>query len=89
MDARINEIFKNIAESEDNCYESVKAVAEGYLKTFAEYTEKNVNKFLSGDATFEDSTLDSDDSESDTYVASSDRDRSFSSLAIAKQVVRK
>lgn len=89
MDARVNEIFKNIAESEDKNYESVKAIAEGYLKTFAEYTEKNVNKFLSGDATFEDSTLDSDDGESDTYVPSSDRDRSFSSLAIAKQVVRK
>lgn len=90
MDARINEIFKNIAESENTDYESVKAIAEAYLKTFAEYTEKNVNKFLSGDATFEDTMFDNDDSEPDTYHTSgSNNDRSFSSLAIAKQVIKK
>lgn len=88
MDARINEIFKSIAESDNNDYESVKATAEGYLKAFAEYTEKNVNKFLSGDATFEDNTFDSDDKDTGVYTPN-EKDRNFSSLAIAKQVIKR
>ena len=48
MDAKVNEIFKNVAESDDPIYAPIKTVAENYLKAYSEFSEVNVKKFLSG-----------------------------------------
>ena len=76
MDARINEIFKNISESEDPIYSQIKAVADSYLEEFMDYTENSVSKFLVGDATFDE----------EIYEISKKDESNYSSLALAKQM---
>ncbi len=46
MDAKVNEIFKYIKDSEDPNYNSLKAIAERYEKAYSDYTEGNVKRFL-------------------------------------------
>ena len=46
MDAKVNEIFKYIKESEDPNYNSLKVIAERYEKSYSDYTEGNVKRFL-------------------------------------------
>lgn len=46
MDAKINELFKNILESEDPVYVPIKEIAQKYLVRYHEYMEKSVNQFI-------------------------------------------
>ncbi len=46
MDAKVNEIFKFIKESEDPNYTSLKPIAEKYSKSYSDYNEGNVKRFL-------------------------------------------
>lgn len=46
MDAKVNEIFKYISESEDKNYNSLKPIAEKYALQYEDYNEGNVKRFL-------------------------------------------
>lgn len=46
MDAKVNEIFKYISETEEPNYTALKPIAEKYSKAFSEYSEGNVKRFL-------------------------------------------
>ena len=46
MDAKINELFKTIMESEDPVYIPIKEIAQQYLVRYHEYMEKSVNQFI-------------------------------------------
>ncbi|MBO5377302.1 MAG: hypothetical protein J6A41_02835 [Ruminiclostridium sp.] len=46
MDAKINELFKNIKESEDPIYVPIKEIAEKYLIRYHEHMEKSVNQYI-------------------------------------------
>ena len=46
MDAKVNEIFKFISESEDQNYNSLKSIAEKYSQLYSDYTEGTVKRFL-------------------------------------------
>ncbi len=50
MDAKINELFKNILESEDPVYIPVKEIAQNYLVRYHEHMEKSVNQFIGGES---------------------------------------
>ena len=50
MDAKVNEIFKYISESEDTAYNTLKPVAEKYAQQYGDYTEGNVKRFLNTSA---------------------------------------
>ena len=49
MDAKINELFKGIVESEDPVYVPIKEIAQKYLVRYHEYMEKSVNQFIGGE----------------------------------------
>ncbi len=51
MDAKVNEVFKFILESEDAVYNSLKPVAEKYSQQYSDYTEGNVKRFLNTNGT--------------------------------------
>ena len=46
MDAKINELFKGIMESEDPVYIPIKEIAQQYLIRYHEHMEKSVNQFI-------------------------------------------
>ena len=46
MDAKINELFKNIKESEEPAYIPIKEIAEKYLIRYHEHMEKSVNQYI-------------------------------------------
>ena len=46
MDAKVNEIFRYISESEDQNYNSLKSIAEKYSQMYGDYTEGTVKRFL-------------------------------------------
>lgn len=46
MDAKVNEIFKFISETEDKNYNALKQTAEKYAQMYGDYTEGNVKRFL-------------------------------------------
>lgn len=46
MDAKINELFKNIMESEDPVYVPIKEIAQKYLIRYHEHMEKSINQFI-------------------------------------------
>lgn len=46
MDAKINELFKTIMESEDPIYVPIKDIAEKYLIRYHEYMENSVNQYI-------------------------------------------
>ena len=46
MDAKVNEIFKYISETEDKNYNALKPIAEKYAQMYGDYTEGNVKRFL-------------------------------------------
>lgn len=49
MDAKVNETFKNIVESEDPAYAPIKELAQKYLVRYHEYMEQSVNSFIGTD----------------------------------------
>ncbi|MBQ8613817.1 MAG: hypothetical protein IJ416_06325 [Ruminiclostridium sp.] len=49
MDAKVNEVFKNIVESEDPAYIPIKDLAQKYLVRYHEHMENSVNKFIDVD----------------------------------------
>ncbi|MBO6230393.1 MAG: hypothetical protein J6O50_07480 [Ruminiclostridium sp.] len=51
MDAKVNEIFKFISETEDKNYNALKPVAEKYAQMYGDYTEGNVKRFLNNSPT--------------------------------------
>jgi len=50
MDAKINEAFKNIVNSEDAVYIPIKEIAQKYLVRYHEYMEHSVNSFIGDDS---------------------------------------
>ncbi len=46
MDAKINELFKMVLESEDPAYIPIKEIAQNYLVRYHEHMEKSVNQFI-------------------------------------------
>lgn len=96
MDAKVNELFKYICESEDASYASIKPIAERYAKAYSEYSEGNVKRFLnssSSSATPRSSAADAlmelggrKGLAGDSTIA---RDDSFSSLELAKRLANK
>lgn len=54
MDAKVNEIFKNIAESNEPAYIPIKELAQKYLVRYHEHMENSVNKFIGADFDAED-----------------------------------
>lgn len=52
MDAKVNETFKNIVESEDPAYAPIKELAQKYLVRYHEYMEQSVNRYIGSE--FED-----------------------------------
>ncbi len=55
MDAKVNETFKSIVQSEDAIYIPIKELAQKYLVRYHEYMEHSVNKFIGGDSGDDDS----------------------------------
>ena len=51
MDAKVNELFKYILETENEAYNPLKATAERYIKQYSEYSESNVKRFLNNSGT--------------------------------------
>ncbi len=49
MDAKINELFKGIIDSEDPVYIPIKEIAQQYLIRYHEHMEKSVNQFIGGE----------------------------------------
>ncbi len=49
MDAKVNETFKNIVESEESVYAPIKELAQKYLVRYHEYMEQSVNRFIGSD----------------------------------------
>lgn len=46
MDAKVNELFKYILETENDSYNPLKQAAERYMKQYSEYNEGTVKRFL-------------------------------------------
>lgn len=46
MDAKVNEIFKYIQESDNPVYNTLKPAADKYAQLYGDYTEGNVKRFL-------------------------------------------
>ena len=46
MDAKVNELFKYILETESEAFIPLKTIAERYIKQYGEYSESNVKRFL-------------------------------------------
>lgn len=46
MDAKVNEIFKYISESDNVAYNALKPTAEKYAQMYGDFTEGNVKRFL-------------------------------------------
>ena len=50
MDAKVNEIFKYISESDNKNYAVLKPIAEKYAEFYADYSEGNVKRFLNSNS---------------------------------------
>ena len=95
MDAKVNEIFKFISESEDPNYTALKPTAEKYALMYSEYSEGNVKRFLNSSASTAgsarsaaaDALLDFAGKKNGNPNAS--RDPSYSSLELSKQIANK
>ncbi len=57
MDAKVNETFKNIVQSEEQYYAPIKELAQKYLVRYHEYMEQSVNRFIGGDGNSDVSTI--------------------------------
>ncbi|MBQ7834429.1 MAG: hypothetical protein IJ385_01460 [Ruminiclostridium sp.] len=102
MDAKVNETFKNIVESEDPVYRPIKELAQKYIVRYHEHMEKSVNKFLGGDAEEEEIIVDVDSSGDGVQdsvnalarlrdgnagnVPIPEKNEGFSSMALKKQI---
>ncbi len=102
MDAKVNEIFKYVMESEDPSYKSIKPIAEKYSETFENFTETNVKRFLnttnqqSSSAMAATGALGAKNA-ADALLEHAGKlasapvppENSFSSLELAKQIIKK
>jgi len=90
MDAKVNELFKYISESEDTNYTAIKPIAERYFTAYAEYSEGNVKRFLNSASSSSRSNAAEallDFAERRTGAVS--RSDQYSSLELAKQLANK
>ena len=97
MDAKVNELFKYISESDDPNYTALKQTAERYAASYAEYSEGNVKRFLNSSAlssgSRSGSTAEAIFEHAGTKGAPPpppvSRDDQYSSLELAKQLSKK
>jgi len=95
MDAKVNEIFKSISESEEPNYTALKPIAEKYAQMYSEYSEGNVKRFLNSSAGYSgsargaaaDALLDFAGKKNGNPNAA--KDAAYSSLELSKQIANK
>lgn len=79
MDAKINEVFKSITESDDPVYLPIKELAQKYLVRYHEYMENSVNSFIGVEEV--------ESVEVDVYDgADEEKAQEYSSLALKKRM---
>ncbi len=97
MDAKVNELFRFISESEDTNYAPLKVIAERYAKAYSDYSEGNVKRFLNSSSSAASSSARSAADAlmelgskrglgGDTSMA---RDETYSSLELSKRIANK
>ncbi len=92
MDAKVNELFKYISESEDQNYAPIKVIAERYAKAYSEYSEINVKRFLNSSvsrSSAADALIDLGSKKGLNGDSNLARDETYSSLELSKRIANK
>ena len=96
MDAKVNELFKYISESDNANYAAIKPIAERYAKSYSEYSEGNVKRFLNSApssaparSSAVDALMELGGRKGYSGDASLSREDTYSSLELSKSIANK
>ncbi len=96
MDAKVNELFKYISESDNANYAAIKPIAERYAKAYSEYSEGNVKRFLNSApssaparSSAVDALMELGGRKGYSGDASLSREDTYSSLELSKSIANK
>ncbi len=96
MDARVNETFINIRDSEDPVYVPIKEIAERYIRRYSDHIEQSVNRFLDDEKDLPASGTSTSTPEASKYSSiaaaaaiAASKTPGFSSLALQQELERR